>query len=355
MPNIYLNDFEIKSSLYPFSAPDSIAKIRLGILTIREKWEYLTKKNIIAVEDVNELAKLDQDRIFASNIIPNHAFLEDVLKHKSSYDYSQVKILQYPWHIFQWNDWAIREDFDLITQSRVSEPIPPHVQKFGDYPVFIEPGAQLYFCTLNATDGPIYIGKNATVMEGSFIRGPFALCEGSVVKMGARIYGATTVGPFSVVGGEIKNSVIMGCSNKAHDGYLGDSVIGYWCNIGAGSSNSNVKNNASDISIWHEASNSYVKVGQKCGLLMGSYSRCAINTSFNTGTIVGICANVFGEGLTPKYIPDFSWGYGGTDEYAFERAIDDIARWKKMKNQELSNEEKKQLRIIFEKNNLSQI
>lgn len=355
MPNIYLNDFDVQSSMYPFSLTDSIANIRVGILTIQEKWKLLAQKNILILGEVKDQANVDQDRIFASNIIPTKSFVADLFEHSTTHDYSTVKILQYPWHIFQWNDWALKEDFDLITQNRTSEPIPPHVTVFGEYPIFIETGATLMNCTLNASEGPIYIGKNSTIMEGATIRGSFALCEGAVVKMGAMIYGATTVGPYSVVGGEIKNSILMGYSNKAHEGYLGDSVIGYWCNLGAGTSNSNVKNNASEISIWHEASNSFVKVGQKCGVMMGSYSKAAINTSFNTGTIVGICANVFGEGLTPKYIPDFSWGFGGRVEYAYERAMDDIQKWKQMKNQEISNEEKLRLRAIFDKINLSHI
>lgn len=185
-------------------------------------------------------------------------------------------------------------------------------------------------------------------MEGAVIRGPFALCEGAVVKMGARIYGATTIGPYSIVGGEIKNSVIQGYSNKAHDGYLGDSVIGEWCNLGAGTSNSNLKNNAGEVNVWHEQGQQFMNVGQKCGLLMGDYSRSAINTSFNTGTVTGICCNVFGNGLTPKYIPNFSWGVNDEPKYELEKAIVDIMNWKRLKNQQLGTEEEKQLRNIFE-------
>jgi UDP-N-acetylglucosamine diphosphorylase/glucosamine-1-phosphate N-acetyltransferase len=197
----------------------------------------------------------------------------------------------------------------------------------------------------------VYIGKNAVVMEGAIIRGPFALCEGAVVKMGARIYGATTVGPYSVVGGEIKNTVISGYSNKAHDGYLGDSVIGEWCNLGAGSSNSNVKNNAGEVKVWSHNTKQYVTTGlRKCGLIMGDYSKSAINTSFNTGTIVGVCANIFGEGLTPKYIPSFTWGTMGQTKYIFDKALKDIENWKKMKNAVLTEQEKTRLKLIFDEN-----
>jgi hypothetical protein len=166
--------------------------------------------------------------------------------------------------------------------------------------------------------------------------------------MGTRIYGATTIGPYCTVGGEIKNSVLFGYSNKGHDGYMGDAVIGEWCNLGAGSSNSNLKNNASDVKVWHYPSKDYIRAGIKCGLLMGDYSRSAINTSFNTGTVVGVCANIFGEGLTPKYIPSFTWGTKGLSMYEFQKALADIANWKKMKNQELSEAETKQLKHIFE-------
>ena len=184
-------------------------------------------------------------------------------------------------------------------------------------------------------------------MEGSLIRGPFALGEGAVVKMGAKIYGATTIGPFSMAGGEIKNSVFFGYSNKAHDGYLGDSVIGEWCNLGAGTSNSNIKNTASEVNVWHYPAKEYIRAGLKCGLLMGDYSRSAINTSFNTGTVVGICANIFGEGIPPKFIPSFTWGNKGLSLYEFEKALADITNWKKLKNQVLTEQEKVKLKHIF--------
>ena len=236
----------------------------------------------------------------------------------------------------------------MLTSNRVSTAIPGSVVAINPNNIFVEEGARLQHCMLHATDGPIYIGKNAEVMEGSYIRGPFALCEGAVVKMGARIYGATTIGPYSVVGGEIKNSVIFGYSNKAHDGYLGDSVIGEWCNLGAGTSNSNLKNNASEVRVWHQAQQDYIRAGLKCGLLMGDYSRCAINTSFNTGTVIGICSNIHGDGMPPKHVPNFSWGNQSVSRYDFEKAMSDIANWKKLKNQDVTDDEVNQLRYIFD-------
>jgi len=256
--------------------------------------------------------------------------------------------IRYPWDIFQWNDEALRYDFTQITKGRSSQPLPASVQAIAEENIFLEEGARVEHALLNASAGPIYIGRNALVMEGSMIRGPFALCEGGVVKMGAKIYGATTIGPYSIAGGEIKNSVLFGYSNKAHDGYLGDSVIGEWCNLGAGTSNSNLKNNAGEVKAWSLVAGKFLPAGMKCGLLMGDYSRAAINTSFNTGTVVGVCANVFGEGLTPKFIPSFSWGYTAAVSYEWEKVLRDIANWKRLKNQLLTDAEIRTLTHIFE-------
>jgi UDP-N-acetylglucosamine diphosphorylase/glucosamine-1-phosphate N-acetyltransferase len=351
MKPVYLSSKEVADHLFPFAQTRSAADIRIGILTIHEKWERLLRQPVTLLPS-QQIPNAEDALFFAANIIPTAPFIESIIKNSidPSFepDYSTVKVLQYPWHIFQWNDQALRDDFKLITQGRNSQPVPESVQVINSSNIFIEPGARLHHCMLNASTGPIYIGKDTEVMEGSFIRGPFALCEGAVVKMGAKIYGATTIGPHSVAGGEIKNSVIFGYSNKAHDGYLGDSVIGEWCNLGAGTSNSNLKNTASDIRVWHQPSNDYIRAGLKCGLLMGDYSRAAINTSFNSGTLVGICANVFGEGLTPKYIPNFTWGSRGLSRYEFDKAIADIGNWKKFKDQELTSEEISQLKHIFE-------
>ncbi len=289
--------------LFPFTLTREIEDIRIGILTIKEKSQGF---------DINKL--------------------------------------QHPWDIFLQNDKEIRDDFKVITNNRESMPIPHSVQTVNLHDIFIEPGAKLSHCIINASTGPVYIGKNTEIMEGALIRGPFALCEGSVVKMGTKIYGATTIGPYCVVGGEIKNSILFGYSNKAHDGYLGDSVIGEWCNLGAGTSNSNVKNTAAEIKIWNNSTKEFIKTGiNKCGLFMGDYSRAAINISFNTGTMVGVCANVFGEGLSPKFIPSFSWGNDAGRKYDFDRAIKDIVNWKKLKGHNITEKEKTQLRLIFDK------
>lgn len=255
--------------------------------------------------------------------------------------------IRYPWDIVQLNDSELRKDFEAITAGRKSKAIPKSVQAIAPKNIFIEEDADLQYCILNASEGPIYIGRDTKIMEGTVIRGPFALCEGSVVKMRTAIYGATTIGPYSVVGGEIKNSVFFGYSNKVHDGYLGDSVIGEWCNLGAGTCNSNIQNNAQEIQMWDAPSQSYVNAGLKCGLFMGDYSRSAINSSFNTGTIVGVCSNVFGEGLLPNYIPDFSWGCKD-EKYVFNKALRDVENWKKLKGKSLTKGERQTLKEIFD-------
>lgn len=349
MKPVFLTDKEVAHHLYPFSETRSVADMRIGILTIREKWELLLQQPV-AILKKGEEAPADAV-VFAANIVPTARFVQSIIDNAADPnwqpDYESVKILQYPWHIFQWNDWALREDFKLVTANRSSAAIPESVQVTGATNIFIEEGAVLSHCLLNASTGPIYIGRQAEVMEGALIRGPFALGEGALVRMGAKIYGATTIGPYCMAGGEIKNSVMFGYSNKAHDGYLGDSVIGEWCNLGAGTSNSNIKNTASEVNVWHHPSKDYMKAGLKCGLLMGDYSRAAINTSFNTGTVVGVCANIFGEGMPPKFIPSFTWGNKGLSLYEFEKALVDINNWKKLKNQALGEEEITRLKTIF--------
>ena len=255
-----------------------------------------------------------------------------------------VKQMNYPWQIFQYNDWAIRKDFEMIAFGRESQPISSTNKIIGGENIFLEEGAIVEHSFLNASSGPIYIGKNASVMEGCMIRGALALCEGAVLKMGSKIYGATTIGPFCTAAGEIKNSVMFGYSNKAHDGYLGDSVLGEWCNLGAGTTNSNVKNTAGEVKVWSNGDSEYLPVGLKCGLLMGDYSRAAINTSFNTGTVVGVCCNIFGEYFPPKLVSDFTWG---KERYTFAKVLQDISNWKQLKGMTLTENEINTLKHLY--------
>ncbi len=343
MPGITLFDQEIRENLFPLAQTRHVAQLRVGILTIREKWQlYLNQEIALSSSDIPG----DSNTCFSANILPSPGFIESLKKGEP--DYSQVKILQYPWHIFQWNDWSIRNDFELLTAGRNSARLPEDVICRERNNVFVEEGAEIAPCFFNTQSGPVYIGKNAVIMDGAMIQGPAAICEGAVVKMGARIYAGTTVGPYSTVGGEVKNSVIQGYSNKAHDGYLGDSVIGEWCNLGAGCTNSNVKNTAGPVKMWNIVQKDFLVAGSKCGLVMGDYSRAAINTTFNTGTLVGIAANVFGAGISPKYIPSFSWGMDSLEKAGFEKTMDHIANWKKFKQKELTTNEIQQLKYIFE-------
>ena len=389
---IFTEQYCQPEKLFPFSLTRRIQDIRVGILTIREKWELMLKS--VSCDQWNNDYK-DSEKSFRidtniapgnnwmihSNVLPTKKIIRHIKKmrhgqfltnqqnggiafrfsekdvlglhkikvHETVTIDEDVKAIHYPWDIFALNDWAIRQDFELITSGRKSQPVSKTNSVINRSNIFIEKGASVQHSILNADTGPIYIGKNAVVMEGCIIRGPFALCEGAVLKMGTKIYGATTLGPYSTGGGEIKNSVLFGYSNKAHDGYLGDSVLGEWCNLGAGTSNSNLKNNASVVQMYSPSeTGNQVAAGKKCGLIMGDYARSAINTSFNTGTVVGVGANVFGKGLTPKFIPNFSWGIDNADRYELVRAVKDIDSWKLLKNQSINEREKHLLKYIYE-------
>lgn len=343
---IFLDDSGSKPGLVPLSDVRHVADFRIGILTIREKWQRLTGLTVCTEP---ELPQKD-DWVIPANILPTIDQYECILQaYRDRVPIpdsvaASIRYLQHPWQLFQWNDWAIRQDFSILTYGRLSEEPDATNQLIHANAIFIEPGAQVQFATLNASYGPIYIGRNATIMEGSLIRGPFAIGEGAVLKMGTRIYGATTIGPQCVAGGEIKNSILFECSNKGHDGYLGDSVLGGWCNLGAGTSNSNVKNTGGPVRYYLDAATAAQEAGNKGGLIMADYSRAAINTSFNTGTVVGVCCNIFGQENVPSYVPHFTWG---KTRYELEKAFSDINNWKKMKGQTLSESEKQLLYALY--------
>jgi UDP-N-acetylglucosamine diphosphorylase / glucose-1-phosphate thymidylyltransferase / UDP-N-acetylgalactosamine diphosphorylase / glucosamine-1-phosphate N-acetyltransferase / galactosamine-1-phosphate N-acetyltransferase len=328
-----------KDDFFPFSLTRSLADFRCGILTIREKWNYYLTENPSFPAGISIPANIIPDRQLVRSIMDDHS--------KSNWE-ETVRLLQLP-DIVRYNLSEIKKDFDLITEGRITAPI-SFTNKLTGSAIFLEPGAIVEHSYLNASEGPIYIGRNALVMEGSMIRGPFALGENSVLKMGSKIYGATSIGPHCVMGGEVKNSVVFGYSNKAHDGYLGDSVIGEWCNLGGGSTNSNMKNSCGSIRLWNPVKKTFINAGLKCGLMMGDYSRSAINTSFNTGAIIGPASHVFGKGASPSYLPSFSWGYEN-EVYDFDKAIEHIDKWKKLKGHVLSAEEIAQLKNIFEQKN----
>ncbi|HRN78851.1 MAG TPA: putative sugar nucleotidyl transferase [Ferruginibacter sp.] len=330
---IILTDKENKKGLIPFTHTQHAADIRIGIFTIREKWEMLT----------GEKVEIGEDGI-STAFIP---CMEDYIQIRTGTSITDdIRKLHYPWQIFQFNEWAIRRDFDWIINNRRSAPISSTNRCVHEKAIFIEPGAKVEHVYINAEQGPVYIGAGAEVMEGAMLRGPVAICEGAVVKMGATVYGGTTIGKHCVASGEIKNAVLMDYSNKAHDGYLGDSVVGRWCNIGAGSSNSNLKNNAADVVYDLPHLESPVNVGKKAGLIMGDYCRAAINTSFNTGSFIGVCCNIFDRSFPDKIIPDFSWG---NTKYEFVKALEDIRNWMSMKGKTLTVAEEHILQELYYK------
>ena len=382
--NYILFDSDVRNTLLPFTYTRPVADIRIGILTIREKWEkhlglttttiteeYLEEKypmvemeeNILInasfcptehlVEQVKNLSK--NEAIFKGDDVI--AFYTSESQEEVNFDaYSQIEFkdeliqIKNTWDIFTFNGKAIQLDFDLITEGRTSEPIPEGVQFLNKENIFIEEGAEIVFSTLNASEGPIYIGKDALVMESSSIRGPFAMCENAVLKMGAKIYKDTTIGPYSKVGGEISNSVIFGYSSKGHDGYLGNSVLGEWCNLGADTNTSNLKNNYAEVKLWDYESGRFAKTGlQFCGLLMGDHSKCGINTMFNTGTVVGVSVNIFGSGFPRNFIPSYSWGgAAGFTTFQMNKVCEVATAVMQRKSLVFDDKEKKILEHVFE-------
>ena len=382
--NYILFDGTVRASLLPLTYTRPVADIRIGILTIREKWEhYLGATTSTITEDYLEdkfpMVEMEHNVLINASFLPtdllaemvsnlqeNQAIIkgEDIIAFYTSDTQEEVNFDTYQiinfeesliqikntWNIFSYNSTAIKTDFKNLTEGRTSQPIPKNVHVINKENIFIEEGAQILFSSLNASEGPIYIGKNALIMEGSMVRGPFYLGEESVLKMGTKIYGATTIGPHSKVGGEVNNSVIFGYSNKGHEGFLGNSVLGEWCNIGADSNNSNLKNNYAEVRLWNYETENFAKTGlQFCGLIMGDHSKCAINTMFNTGTVVGVSANIFGSNFPRNFIPSFSWGgAAGFSVYQVAKAIETASLVYKRRDLEFDSQEQKIFEHIFE-------
>lgn len=344
---IYLDDTKCKDYLLPFAATRHVGDIRIGILSIKEKWQKITGAEVLFAHN-----QLPADAIVINaNILPtiknSKTIIRAAIEKVALLENDEIHFIHHPWQIFQLNEICLKNDFELLTSGRDSAKLSETNKLIGSKKeLFIEEGAVAEHCIFNTTQGPIYLGKDTLIMEGSMIRGPFAACDGAVVKMGAKIYGATTLGPGTVAGGEIKNVVFFGNSNKAHDGYLGDSVIGEWCNLGAGTSNSNIKNTAGPVKYFINDTTDFAVAGNKGGVLMGDYTRCAINTSFNTGTVAGVCCNIFTPVMHMKHIADFTWG---NDRYIFEKAISDIDNWKKLKGKSISEQEVEMLSTLYNK------
>ncbi len=352
--NLILFDDQAWSGLRPLTWLRPVADLRIGLLKMSERWErlltgsasqvtqtYLAEQYPLAIARDNyflnasllptpalvkrilnlsqgealtrgeELlaARLDDKAILRISVADEDAEGEDI----PGFHYSPaVTLLRRPYDLFVHNGAMIEQDIEMVCGARHSAKLSPSNTVIGDGQVFLEEGVSAEACVFNTTEGSIYVGKHVNIQEGSLLRGPLALCEGARVKMGTRIYGNTTIGPYCTVGGEVSNVVMQGYSNKGHDGYLGNAVVGYWCNIGADTNASNLKNNYANIKVWDYESERFAPSGQQfCGLIMGDHAKCGINTMFNTGTVVGVASNVFGAGFPRTFIPDFSWGGAG--------------------------------------------
>ena len=383
--NLILFDHpEIRQNLLPFTFTRPVAEIRIGILTIREKWEkHLSLKGSFATENylsekftltsstdnlwingavcptpelVQAISKLKVDEALQQGELLLAIRAADTsisnLHTKKSQPYSgALTLIDQVWKIYQYNGAQIRADFELLTAGIKSAAITDeHTRVYNPSQIFLEEGAKVRAAVLNAENGPIYLGKNSFVQEGALIRGPFALCEESHVNMGAKVRGDTTVGPFSKIGGEVSNSVIFGYSNKSHDGFLGNSVLGEWCNIGADTNTSNLKNNYENIKLWSYAKGGFKDTGLMfCGLMFGDHSKCGINTMFNSGTVVGVSTSIFGDGYPRNFIPSFAWGgAAGFTTYQLNKALDTAAKAMERRNIVLSEVEKAILKKVFE-------
>ena len=382
--NYILFDGPSRNQLLPFTYTRPVADLRVGILTIREKWEtylqattttvteeYLSDKWPMVEMEFNIMINASfcpterlVDKI--QNLKKNQAIFkdEDVIAFYTEEDQEAIDLstfeaiefednlisIEHTWDLFSKNAEAIAQDFNLLTKGRDSQPISKTNNIIASENIFLEEGAKMEFVTLNASSGPIYIGKNAEIMEGSVVRGPLALCDYATLKLATKIYGATTVGPHCKVGGEVNNSVLFGYSNKGHDGFLGNSVLGEWCNLGADTNNSNLKNNYAEVRLWDYETEGFAKTGlQFCGLMMGDHSKCGINTMFNTGTVIGVNANIFGSGFPRNFVPSYSWGgNAGFTTYLTKKAFEVCKVVMSRRNIEFTEKEQSILEHVFE-------
>ncbi|MEZ4947270.1 MAG: GlmU family protein [Cyclobacteriaceae bacterium] len=387
---ILFDDPSIRQDLSPFTLTRPVSEIRVGILTVTEKWERHLKTKV-SYQTIDYLQEKYPTKNSADNLLVNGAVCPDekliqaigtlseeqglskdgvlLAARNTNTSLENIQQTEYPgevtlidqvWKIFQYNGTQIKSDFELLTKGRKSNDLnDAHTIVYGEVgkDIFIEEGAIIKAAILNAENGPIYLGKNTQVQEGSMIRGPFALCEGSHVNMGAKIRGDSTVGPYSKVGGEISNSVIFGFSNKGHDGFLGNSVIGEWCNLGADTNTSNLKNNYENIKIWNYKKGGFKDTGlQFCGLIMGDHSKCGINTMFNTGTVVGIGCNIFGDGFPRTFIPSFAWGgAAGFTTFQLNKMLDTAEKVYERRSKTLAASDKKILQHLFESTSANRV
>ncbi|MCA4775824.1 GlmU family protein [Empedobacter falsenii] len=381
--NIILFDGEEWENLLPLTFTKPVASLRMGVLSFAERWEKILNSSI-SYKTQHYLEEKFSTHLQSENIFINPSFfptkeLIQAIKNielntsivfenqlvavrtteavptitTKTIELDQIIHIKNSWDLFTYNFQAIEFDYDLLTEGRKSQPISQTNQVLHAERIFLEEGAKVEFSILNASEGPIYIGKDAEIMEGSMIRGGLALCEHAKINMGAKIYSGCTIGPFCKVGGELNNAILMAYSNKGHDGFLGNAVIGEWCNLGADTNNSNLKNNYAEVKLWSYKEARFVKTGlQFCGLIMGDYAKSAINTQFNTGTVVGVCANVFQSGFPPNMIKHYSWG-GQSDApiFSFERACEAAEKMMERRKVEFTSTDEKILKHIFNLNN----
>lgn len=382
MNYILFDEFITRKNMLPLTFVRPVADIRFGILTMREKWEHflgaktstLTENYLLPKYPIHEE---DENVLINASFQPEQGMVEMIRKLKSNqslvsgdhiiamqttregkeqedielveYKGTPLK-LNYPWDIFTYNDLAIKHDFPVVTAGRTSAGFGKGTHVIAPENVFVEEGAVISHATINATNALVYIGKDAEIMEGAMIRGSFALCEHATVKMGAKIYGPTTIGPWSKVGGELDNVVILGYTNKAHDGFLGNSVIGEWCNLGSGTNSSNLKNSYDIVKVWNYYEQRFIDTGlQFVGLIMGDHSKTGINTMLNTGTVIGVNANVFGSGFPRQFIPSFSWGgAAGFTSFDFDKAVEIAERVFARRKLPFDAKEKSILRSVYQ-------
>ncbi len=378
-----------RSGLLPFTYTRPVAEIRIGTLKISEKWsnflesevsfltdDYLQEKYPTQKDDINlvinsaiipndhlvsqilglsERASLFQGDTFIATKCKaediTHCIAEKWERFPKQEFNGKFTVIEKPWDIFRNNGSELRKDFDILTKGKISQPIiDPHTKVYNESNIFLEEGATVKAAILNAENGPIYLGKDSTVSEGAIIKGAFSLGEGSTVNMGAKMRGDITIGPACKVGGEVSNSILFGYSNKGHDGFLGNSVLGEWCNLGADTNTSNLKNNYTPVKVWDYQSGRFTDTGlQFCGLLMGDHAKSGINTMFNTGTTVGVCANVFGDGFPRTLIPSFAWGgAAGFSTFRLNKAFEAAEAMMKRRNKTLDEADKKILEKAFE-------
>lgn len=381
--NVILFCEKEQEQLLPLTYLKPCGELRMGILTFKDRWEkFLGKK--ISYKTLPYLAEAFPMKEEETNLFLNPTYLPTAELFDTLLNLKQGKAIEYkgailafkgsnedfeaknwetqswdaelihiqrPYDLFSYNDKVLAFDFELLTKNRISQPISETNGVIHEENIFLEEGAKVEYAILNATDGPIYIGKDAEICEGSMVRGGLALCEHAKLNLGTKIYGATTIGPHCKVGGEVNNSILTGYSNKGHDGFLGNSVIGEWCNLGADTNNSNLKNNYGEVKLWNYAEDKYEKTGlQFCGLIMGDHAKSAINTQFNTGTVVGPFANVFRAGFPPNRVEMFSWGGGKEDgNFRLDAAYEVAERMMSRRKVELTNDMKNIIKYLFDK------